>query len=119
MVKRIAWLISYGVPVIGIFLLTWLLISRGTNYDEWHQPVLRLLILGMMTFTIRQFWRISLHTTTMASIWMILIRLYGNSYWWFVLPVIAVMWSRVELKKHTPAQVIAALLLTLSVFTAP
>lgn len=119
-VKRLAWWISYGVPVAGIFLLTWMIVSRGVSDSEWHQPVIRLLILGVMTFTIRQFWRISLHTTTMASIWMILVWLYGwENYWWFILLVAVVMWSRVELQKHTPAQVIAALLLTLSIFTAP
>ena len=70
-----------------------------------------LLILLIASF-ITLFWKISIHALAITMIVMTINILSGFAFWYlFVLPPF-VMWSRVETKRHTVAQVLAGMLLS-------
>ncbi|PIT97147.1 hypothetical protein COT77_02980 [Candidatus Berkelbacteria bacterium CG10_big_fil_rev_8_21_14_0_10_41_12] len=75
-----------------------------------------LIIMTVITF----FWKISLHTATLSSIFTAIVVLGGLKFLPFYLILIPVGWSRVVLKKHSVNQVIAGVLVsslvTLTVF---
>lgn len=59
-------------------------------------------IFGIVTL----FWKISIHAGTNAALVAFFNHYYGwSNYWWLILVLIVVMWSRIEIKKHTLAQV--------------
>lgn len=53
------------------------------------------------------FWKLSAHSAVATFFSAAVIMLYGNSWWPLLLIVPAVGWSRVKLKDHTVAQVVA------------
>lgn len=62
------------------------------------------------------FWKISLHAGTNAAVVGFFNHYYGwDKYWWLVLVLVLVLvlWSRVEIRKHTWAQVLAGAVLAL------
>ncbi len=65
-----------------------------------------LMILTITTFV----WKISLHAATLAATVSLLVAFGGMNYAWIYLLLIPVVWSRLVLKKHTPAQVTAGTL---------
>lgn len=60
-----------------------------------------LLIIG-----ITYFWKISLHAMSIAGPAAAMIYIFGYPRFLFIFPLIMVMWSRIYLNKHTPAQVV-------------
>ncbi len=74
--------------------------------------VLMTLISGIIMFAITLWWKISIHTSALAGSLAILTVLYGT----IVLPafilLIALCWSRIVLRRHTLAQVIAGSLVS-------
>ena len=70
-----------------------------------------LLILLVASF-ITLFWKISIHALAITAIVMTINMLSGFAFWYaFILPPF-VMWSRVETKRHTVAQVVAGMMLS-------
>ncbi len=63
-------------------------------------------------------WKVSLHTGVAAALAAVLIMLYGPAGIIAVVPVIAVAWSRLELRQHSPAQAVAGTLLASAVVVA-
>lgn len=60
------------------------------------------------------FWKISVHAGTNAAVVAFFNHYYGwDRFWWLVLVLIVVLWSRVEIKKHTWAQVLVGATLAL------
>lgn len=60
------------------------------------------LIYGVITL----FWKISIHAGTNAALLAFFNHFYGwDKYWWLVLVLVIVLWSRVKTKKHTWSQV--------------
>ncbi len=60
------------------------------------------------------FWKISVHAGTNAAVVAFFNHYYGwDRFWWLVLILIVVLWSRVEIKKHTWAQVLVGATLAL------
>ena len=69
--------------------------------------------------SINLWWKISLHTAFVAALATVLILLYGWIAAISIVLVPLIAWARIELKQHSPAQVIvAALLITSIVATA-
>jgi hypothetical protein len=51
-------------------------------------------------------WKISVHAGVNAAVVAFFNHWLGwSNYWWLVLVLVLVLWSRVEMKKHTPLQV--------------
>jgi len=70
------------------------------------------LLSGSVMMIITFWWKISLHSSSVASAVTILAILYGTVVLPAYLLVIAVGWSRVVLRRHTIAQVVAGALLS-------
>lgn len=50
---------------------------------------------------ISQWWKISIHTGTYASIVTIAVIIFGIQFWWLYLLLIPLAWSRIYRKRHT------------------
>jgi membrane-associated phospholipid phosphatase len=60
-------------------------------------------------------WKISLHAATMTAMVTILVLFSGSIFLWFYLFLIPIIWARLVLKQHTPAQLGAGIALGVSV----
>ncbi len=64
-------------------------------------------LAAIVVFTgINYFWKISLHTAFMAAAVTVAIIVYGVIVIWTLLLLPLVAWARIELKQHSPAQVV-------------
>ncbi len=74
--------------------------------------LLIMIVSGVITMVITFWWKISIHTSSLASAVTVLIALYGT----IMLPLFGLValvgWSRVVLRRHTIAQVIAGSVLS-------
>ena len=61
---------------------------------------------ALLIIVITSFWKISLHSMSIAGPTAVMIYVFGYSGFLLGFPLVMVMWSRIYLKKHTPAQVI-------------
>ena len=61
---------------------------------------------ALLTIFITFFWKISLHSMGVAGPTAAMIYIFGYPGILFVFPLLIVMWSRIYLNKHTPAQVV-------------
>lgn len=76
--------------------------------------ILSIITLGTLGL-INTRWLISIHATAAASTWFIATLVFGWRAGIVLLPlVILVVWARLYLKRHTPAQVLAGIALGLS-----
>lgn len=64
----------------------------------------------LVTGGITMWWKVSMHASVAAGAAVILAVVYGPWYWLLAVVVAAVGWSRVRLRDHTPAQVVAGML---------
>jgi len=97
---------SLLVTIAGL-ALTWLLMNLGGA-----PPILRFMVgAGLLTwvaiYLITLRWKISIHATTISEMGFFLVWVFGLSAAPALLAIPAVGWSRVKLRRHTPAQVIA------------
>jgi membrane-associated phospholipid phosphatase len=72
------------------------------------------LLTGIIMTVITFWWKISIHASSMAGAVTMLTALYGSIVLPASLLIIAVCWSRVVLRRHTLAQVIAGSLLSIA-----
>lgn len=64
--------------------------------------------LAVVTALVTFFWKISVHAAVNAALLAFFNHFYGwDRYWWLVLVLVVVMWSRVTIKKHSWSQSIA------------
>jgi membrane-associated phospholipid phosphatase len=66
---------------------------------------------------INLFWKISLHTAFITASVTVVIIVYGSMAAWTVLLVPMVAWARIEMKRHTPAQVLTGAILACLIVT--
>ena len=60
-------------------------------------------------------WKISIHAGVNAAALAFFNHYFGwQNYWWLALVLVAVLWARVEINKHTWAQVTAGAVLAVS-----
>jgi len=70
--------------------------------------VVELMVLALVNIV----WLISLHSTGATAVFIIAYLVFGTVSLWLTVPmVLSVIWVRLYLKRHTPAQVAAGLLL--------
>ena len=70
----------------------------------------------LLTTFITFFWKISIHSMGIAGPTAAMIYIFGYPGFLFGIPLIMVMWSRIYLHKHTPAQVVVGAVTSL-IFT--
>ncbi|MCF8241218.1 MAG: hypothetical protein K9J16_07515 [Melioribacteraceae bacterium] len=85
-------LYSFGTSSISIFL--WLIYASNT----------------FLMILINKFWKISAHAIGASIPMGALIYIYGASSIYYLLVIAVISWSRLKLKVHTPAQVLAGIL---------
>ena len=61
---------------------------------------------ALLTLFITFFWKISLHSMGVAGPTAAMVYIFGYPGLLFLFPLLMVMWSRIYLNKHTPAQVV-------------
>lgn len=92
--------------VIGSFLVQ----SQLQNATFTEMSYILVTMLAALT-VVTTVWKISLHAATIAGLTSLLVVYQGN---WFVLGYLAllpVVWSRLQLKQHSPNQLIAGTIL--------
>lgn len=92
--------------VIGSFLVQ----SKLQNATFTEMSYILVTMLAALT-VVTTVWKISLHAATIAGLTSLLVVYQGN---WFVLGYLAllpVVWSRLQLKQHSPNQLIAGTIL--------
>ena len=90
--------LSYILGVISLFIAGAPTVATVLMFCYF----LNILITIFVTF----FWKISIHSMGIAGPAAALIYIFGYPGFLFGIPLIMVMWSRIYLNKHTPAQVI-------------
>lgn len=99
---------SLLVTILGV-ALSWLAL-----YWSGAPPSMLLLAsmgvvqwIGILLVTLR--WKISIHATTAAAVAVFLLAEFQSVAWPAALLVPLIAWSRVKLRRHTPAQVLAGI----------
>jgi membrane-associated phospholipid phosphatase len=97
-------LLFVAIVLVGTILLAFLGAPR---------PVVALvgaMALGLVvSFGITLVWKVSVHAATAAGAAVVLLLVFGPAVWPAVLIPPLVAWSRVEVRDHTPAQVIVGM----------
>jgi len=71
------------------------------------QFISNVLVAFLLAITVITFiWKISLHTSTLAAMVTMLVLFSGPKFGWVFLLLIPVIWSRLKLKQHSPAQLL-------------
>lgn len=113
--RKIPFLVGAVSSIIGAVLLYFLHAAR---------PVFVISVIYAVNSTVialvTQYWKISVHTGTFASIATISVILFGTQFWWLYLLLVPLAWARIFRRRHTIWQTVmgAALmsLLTLATF---
>jgi membrane-associated phospholipid phosphatase len=99
-----------------------LLLAALLAMTHLHGPrPLRLLLISLalallLFYIINRHWKISLHAASIGGAAVILWQLYGGWSLWLMMPAaVAVMWSRVQLRQHTPLQTVSGFTLAAAV----
>jgi len=104
---------------IFILVAALMLISSVVIFFFGNQVLLQLniiiLTLVLVLFVITYFWKISLHMSMNTAGVIVLNYLYHWHWWWFFVTIPLIFWARLRLKKHTPAQLFAGLIISAAV----
>jgi membrane-associated phospholipid phosphatase len=101
------FLVSLASCLVGLLLL---LLLHAPRRLELLLATTLLCGLGLLLVTL--WWKISIHTATLAGAATLLTALYGVCFLPAFLLLVPLGWSRVVLRRHTPAQVIGGALLS-------
>jgi len=102
------------VMMVGL-TLTWIAMRVG------QAPLIMVILVSVSLlqmlplFLITYRWKISFHATTAAAVSVIWVHILGKGAYPLLLVTPAVAWSRIKLRRHTPAQTLAGILLGISV----
>lgn len=96
----------------GIYLFTVLTHLFGVVFaymlgkDELAEILFVFWILAVVFALVTLVWKISVHAGVNGAAVAFFNHFWGwRLYWWLVLVLVMVLWSRIVIKKHTPAQV--------------
>lgn len=107
---------SLLVTIAG-FVLSWIVMRVG------GAPPVLLMMAGMgvvqwlAIYLITLRWKISVHSTAASGVVLFMVWSFGTTYAPIALVIPLVAWSRVKLRRHTPAQVFAGILLGCTAFS--
>jgi membrane-associated phospholipid phosphatase len=100
--RRVPLLIGLGSVAVGLALLV---VLRAPG--ELVAMVVVMLVVGLGVTVVNQYWKLSAHTAVSAGCVTVLTMVYGPVLLVGLVLVAAIGWSRVVLRDHTIAQVIA------------
>lgn len=100
--------VGLGLVLVGLALLIGLGAPR-----ELVALVVAHFLGGLVATVVNHFWKLSVHAAVAAGTTAVLTLVFGPALLVTVLVVAAVGWSRVELRDHTTAQVVAGSLVGL------
>ena len=98
----------YGIYLVAIFLaalgcgLLWYFKAPELMLDTFIAGLISVIIFTVINY----FWKISLHTAFVGASVTLIIVMYGAVAAWTCLLLPPVAWARVQLRQHSPAQVI-------------
>lgn len=69
--------------------------------------VVAMFVGGLVATVINHFWKLSVHASVAAGTTLVLVLAFGAALWATAVVVAAIGWSRVRLRDHTTAQVVA------------
>jgi membrane-associated phospholipid phosphatase len=104
------YLLAIGCAVIGYIVL---IIFEAP--ELLRAAFLSGLIAVVLFMVINLFWKISLHTAFITASSAVLIIVYGETAAWTAIFIPLIAWARLEMRLHTPVQVFAGALLSLSI----
>jgi membrane-associated phospholipid phosphatase len=98
----------FGVYFFTILMhLFGVVLAYFLGKEDLFKILLIFWLLGLIFGIVTLYWKISVHAGTNAAIVAFFNHFYGwDKYWWLVLILILVLWSRVVIKKHTWMQVL-------------
>ena len=100
----------FGISSVALGLLLLHYVNAPRNLETL---LLITTISGVIMLMVTMWWKISIHASSMAGAATMLTALYGAAMLPTFLLLILVSWSRVVLRRHTTAQVIAGSLLSI------
>jgi membrane-associated phospholipid phosphatase len=101
----------FGITSVALGLILLRYVNAPKNLETL---LLITTISGVMMLIVTLWWKISIHASSMAGVATMLTALYGVVMLPTFLLLILVSWSRVVLRRHTTAQVIAGSLLSIA-----
>jgi membrane-associated phospholipid phosphatase len=106
----------FGPFLFGIISALIGLVSLLFTHGPKNLQTLLLLtiISGIVMFVITLWWKISIHASSLAAAATMLIALYGRVMLLAFALLLAVCWSRVVLRRHTVAQVVAGSMVSIA-----
>jgi hypothetical protein len=99
--RLVPLLVALGAIVCSVLLLIWLGAPR-----ELVVLLVAMIVGAAVCLLITLVWKMSIHTGTVAATALILAIIFGPPYLLLEVLAVLVAWARVELRVHTPAQVI-------------
>lgn len=90
--------------------IAWGILFLGRAPGQMINLAATLFLLSVAILSITLQWKISMHCAATGAAGMVL-GIVTGAYWPLVLGVVVVGWSRLRLRRHTPAQIIAGSLL--------
>lgn len=100
--RKIPFLVGAISSIIGAVLLYFFHAARPVFIISAIYAV-NSLIIAIVT----QFWKISVHTGTFASIATIAVIIFGVQFWWLYLFLVPLAWARIFRRRHTIWQTVA------------
>jgi membrane-associated phospholipid phosphatase len=108
--RKLIYLVASVIGAIGCFVMWYLNAPKLLTYS---------FIAGMVAvvifMVINIYWKISVHTAFISAAAVVLTVVFGVKAVWIFLLLPLVAWSRLELKMHTLAQVIAGAVLSAAI----
>lgn len=104
--RKIPFLIGAISAIIGAILLYYLPAARPVFIISVIYAI-NSIVIALIT----QFWKISVHTGTFASIATIAVIIFDVGYWWLYLFLIPLAWARIFRRRHTIWQTVAGAVL--------
>lgn len=109
--ERAARVIPFWVAAVSAFIGAMVLWRLGaTEQVAVVASVYAINALGIAIIT--QFWKISVHMSTISSIATMAVILFGVQFWWLYLLLVPLAWSRIFRHRHTIWQTVVGAMLT-------
>ena len=123
---RLGWVSKWDLPkkeerrpIMLIFFfcsLISLVLAKKFGSDLFFDLFSLILTTGFITSLITLFWKISIHMVLDTTGVLVANFLLGWQFWPLFLLIPVVAWARLKLKRHTPAQITAGIILSSAIF---
>lgn len=125
---RLGWVSKWDLPkkeerrpimlIFFICSIISLVLVKTFGTSMLFELFVLVLLIGFITSLITFFWKISIHMVLDTTGVLITNFLLGLNFWPLFLLIPVVAWARLKLKRHTPAQIAAGIVLSVGIFFA-